>query len=330
MKKTLLFTIIAGLQLTAFSQTADFETPLSQADTAWFGQDQVIDGDTTFTTGGLTFENNYNASWFSFTGWAYSNSVDVTTAGYGNQFSAIPGSGQNNSNQFGLCYVNGNNRMFAENGAVLNLSGTYITNTTYAYLSMTDGDAYAKKFGENVDANGTVDGTNGEDWFLLTIYGLGADSTYTGDSINFYLADYRFADSADDYIVKDWEYVDLTTLGSVYGLDFKLSSSDEGTWGMNTPAYFAMDNLTGGYASVSNTKETVISIYPNPSEGIFYLNTSEQYFMQVIDMTGKVIIEKQTTGNNKELIDLSNVEKGMYFIHLKNANEQITKRIIKQ
>ena len=28
-----------------------------------------------------------------------------------------------------------------------------------------------------------------------------------------------------------------------YGLDFGLISSDNGEWGMNTPAYFAMDNL---------------------------------------------------------------------------------------
>ena len=329
MKKTLFFTIITGLQLTAFTQTADFETPLMQADTAWFGQDQVTDGDTTFTTGGFTFENTYTAAWFSFTGWAYSNSMDMTTPGYNNQFSVITGTGENGSNQFGLCYVNGNNRMFAENGAPLNLSGTYVSNTTYAYLSMRDGDAYGKKFGDSTDANGTIDGTNGADWFLLTIYALGIDSTYTGDSVNFYLADFRFADNSLDYIVNTWEYVDLSTLGTVYGLDFKLSSSDEGTWGMNTPAYFAMDNLTGGYAKIANTNKDLVRVYPNPSSGIFYLNSPKSYNYQVIDMAGKVLMEKQTSGN-KELIDLSAVENGMYFISLKNEHENITKRLIKQ
>ena len=31
---------------------------------------------------------------------------------------------------------------------------------------------------------------------------------------------------------------------TVYGLEFALSSSDNGTFGMNTPAYFAMDSLS--------------------------------------------------------------------------------------
>ncbi|MCV6038158.1 DUF4465 domain-containing protein, partial [Escherichia coli] len=32
-------------------------------------------------------------------------------------------------------------------------------------------------------------------------------------------------------------------LGTVSGLQFALSSSDSGAFGMNTPAYFAMDSL---------------------------------------------------------------------------------------
>lgn len=329
MKRKLLFTIIAGFQLAAFSQTADFETTLNVADTAWFGQDQVTDGDTTFISGGFTFENSYNAAWSSFSGWAYSNYTDNTTPGYGNQFSAITGEGENASNQYGICYVSGNNRMFAANGNALNLSGTYITNTTYAYLSMRDGDAYAKQFGDTTDANGTVDGTQGEDWFLLTIYGLGMDSTKTGDSVNFYLADYRFSDNNLDYIVDAWEYVDLSSLGTVYGLDFKLSSSDVGMWGMNTPAYFAMDNLSGGYANVNSFTTPEITVYPNPSNGQFYINSKAVFQMTVMDLNGKVILNKQTKGYT-ELIDLSAFENGLYIINLKNENTCVSKRVLKQ
>jgi hypothetical protein len=58
--------------------------------------------------------------------------------------------------------------------------------------------------------------------------------------VDFYLADYR---SDEDYIINAWTWVDLTGLGAVYGLEFSLSSSDNSDYGMNTPAYFAMDNL---------------------------------------------------------------------------------------
>jgi hypothetical protein len=61
--------------------------------------------------------------------------------------------------------------------------------------------------------------------------------------VEFYLADYRFADNRDDYILDTWQYVDLTSLGMIKSLEFTLSSSDIGEWGMNTPAYFAIDTL---------------------------------------------------------------------------------------
>ena len=114
------------------------------------------------------------------------------------------------------------------------IAGVYFTNSAYAYWSMTDGDAYAKKFG----------GTSWDDadWFKLNVKGI-TETGYTIEAVDFYLADCRFTDNSEDYIIDDWTWVDLTGLGDVVGLEFSLSSSDVGDWGMNTPAYFAMDNL---------------------------------------------------------------------------------------
>jgi len=116
----------------------------------------------------------------------------------------------------------------------MTVSGTYVTNTTYAYWSINDGDAFSKKFGGE-------DG-NDPDWFKLTITGKDAGDKATG-TVAFYLADYRFEDTSRDYIVDQWTWVDLSPLGEIAGLEFVLSSSDEGDWGMNTPAYFALDHL---------------------------------------------------------------------------------------
>ena len=52
---------------------------------------------------------------------------------------------------------------------------------------------------------------------------------------------FSLADDAN--VVDSWQQVDLSGLGFVYGLSFDLTSSDISPWGMNTPAYFAMDNL---------------------------------------------------------------------------------------
>jgi hypothetical protein len=55
------------------------------------------------------------------------------------------------------------------------------------------------------------------------------------------MADLRDADKA--YIINDWRYVDLSGLGKVSKLSFELTSTDNGDWGMNTPAYFCFDNF---------------------------------------------------------------------------------------
>jgi hypothetical protein len=115
------------------------------------------------------------------------------------------------------------------------VKGTYINNSTYAYYSMRDGDQFAKKFG----------GVSGDDadWFMLTVTGW-LNGQAKNDTVNFMLADYTFADNSQDYILNEWAWLDLQVLGNVDSLQFSLSSSDAGQWGMNTPAYFVLDNFT--------------------------------------------------------------------------------------
>ena len=41
----------------------------------------------------------------------------------------------------------------------------------------------------------------------------------------------------------DWTYVDLSSLGKVDQLAFRMTGSRTGDWGLNTPAYFCIDNI---------------------------------------------------------------------------------------
>ncbi|WP_028319692.1 DUF4465 domain-containing protein [Desulfobulbus elongatus] len=223
---------------------ATFEDLELSANSYWSGDDSGSELGTSsgFTSGDNYFANYQYVEWNLWEGFAYSNMTDTTTAGYTNQFSAITGGGVNGSANYAVAYTF---TMMGQPAQTYNgmttgdyaqtVAGFYVTNTTYAYLSMLKGDSFAKAFG----------GANGmdEDWFKLTVYALDADYSRTGDAVDFYLADYRFADSSEDYIIDHWTWVDLTGLGEVYGLEFQLTSSDTGQWGMNTPAYFAMDNL---------------------------------------------------------------------------------------
>lgn len=191
----------------------------------------------TFTSGAASFEHRYDSQFGSWSGWTYSNETDTLTAGFENQFSAYHASGAGGSQNFALAYVSSYEPTptaitFA---APVVVNSVAITNTTYAALSMKFGDAFAKKFG---GASG-----NDADYFVLSILGKNAAGVTTGQ-VDLYLADYRFADNSQDYILDQWATVNLAGLGAVSSLEFQMTSSDTGVFGINTPTYFALDNLS--------------------------------------------------------------------------------------
>ena len=219
------------------------------------------DGSGGFTSGAAYFNNSYTdwgGGYYSWDGWAYSNMTDTTTGGYANQYSAITGGGFDSGN-YGLSsicldFMGGTYEpiptllSFTDATDGYMVSSAYFTNTTYAYFSMKEGDAFAKKFGGS--------SSNDPDWFLLTVTGRDTCGAETG-TVDFYLADYRFEDNSKDYIVNSWEVVDLSSLGMVTSLEFSLSSSDVGSFGMNTPAYFAMDSLVAEPPSLILAARTI-------------------------------------------------------------------------
>ena len=203
------------------------------------------------------------------------------------------------------------------------VTSIYITNGTYAANSMRDGDNIAKKFG---GASG-----NDADWFMLTIKGF-TGGALTTDSVNFYLADYRFADNTQDYIVKNWQWVDLSSLGAVDSVSFSLSSSDTGAWGMNTPAFFALDNFNDQTVTVNDIQnELSFFIYPNPAKNNVTVNTKSAIeLLQVIDVTGKIRIEKTNLFKGVNNINLSLLNAGAYFVKTITKQGSSVQRLIKQ
>ncbi len=189
-----------------------------------------------FQSGGATWKNSFTDFGGGFTAWsgfAYSTTTDTTTPGYLNQYSAYPGNGAGDA-VYAVGYAAlGAAEVFLPSEGQTPVS-VKIANTTYAALSMLQGDAFAKKFG----------GVSGDDpdIFRLTITGRRGEETV--GQVQFFLADYRPVDNAQDKIVTGWETVDLSSLGSgITSLRFTLDSTDNGPFGMNTPGYFALDDL---------------------------------------------------------------------------------------
>ena len=189
------------------------------------------DGAGSFSSGGFTFKNSYNEQWGSWSGFAASSITENETKGWENQYSAIPGKGAIGSDTYATAYVTGYSEIeFPETA----LSGLYITNSTYTYWAMKEGDDFSKKFGG-------VDGSD-PDWLKVTVAGISSSGDTTG-LIDYFLADFRFKNDEEDYIIDSWQWVDLSQLGEISKLRFSMSSSDMGDWGMNTPAYFCIDEL---------------------------------------------------------------------------------------
>ena len=214
---------------------ADLEDLDLAAESFWNGEV----GGGIFTSGQLSFLNLYNAEYFSWDGYSYANITDNTTPGYDNQYSAIPGTGADGTATYAVAHDGTGYGAQAPTFVVdyempVVIAGAYVTNTTYTYLSMAEGDDFAKKFGG-------VEGTD-PDWFLVTFTGYDNDGEVTG-TVEFYLADFQAETNAGDYIINEWTWVDLTPLGAVGEVRAVLTSSDMGEWGMNTPGYFAVDQI---------------------------------------------------------------------------------------
>jgi hypothetical protein len=216
------------------SLVADFENLSLENDSYWNGSD--MKGELTksgndslysasFTSGDVEFTNKFSithSKWgrgTSWSGFAYSNKTDKETAGYANQYSVYNGSGVNESKNFAVFYGNG----MIQFKSKVKIKGMYVTNGTYGYLSMKNGDQFAKKFTDS-------------DWFKVKIHSVSSSNELVKN------VEFKLADGTN--IVSDWTWVDLSSLGEVDKLTFTFESTDKSQYGINTPSYVLIDNVT--------------------------------------------------------------------------------------
>lgn len=296
--------------------TSDFES-FAVTDTFMNGLSNPLGH--TFLDGNVAFENYYDTSFGGYWsgGFAISGVKDSTTPGFTNLYGCFPAEGQGGSsnyamgNNFSMAILNGN-------AAGKMLDGLYITNSTFAALSMQNGDNFAKKFG----------GTDGNDpdWFKLQVFGQ--KGGVFNDTVEFYLADFRFNDNSQDYIVKDWQWLDLKPLGNVDTLVFYLTSSDNNQLGMKTPAFFAIDNLKTLDSGLDLEQNEInrVSVYPNPVEDrLFFKGLEENNNVEIVDLSGKIVWIGTIDENG---LNVSQFRKGLYFYKTKSQEASSIGRFI--
>jgi len=85
----------------------------------------------------------------------------------------------------------------------------------------------------------------------------------------------------------------------------------------------------GSVSSVSDLKQTIFAVYPNPTTGVFNVELTEfaKYYIVVKNVLGQAVFSTTTSGINTN-IDLSIFDKGIYTVELKDENTIYTDKII--
>ncbi len=298
---------VSGTEVIVSVEIADFEDVELGTSGIW----QPEEGNNQMLSGGWIFTNYYSSYFWG--GFTASNRTDLTQTGMNAQFTAVTGCGYDGSAQYAVAYTMGaQTEISAANGEMHTITGCYVTNNLWAYQNMLEGDAGTTPFGGSSG--------NDPDWFKLTATGKKANGQVVG-TLDFYLADFRFANNEDDYILNTWEWFDLSPLGEVASVSFSLSSTKVNNGGMITPAYFCMDNFNGNAADlppyiVSPVPDVVFNSFPqtiqvdlngvatdpdDPDENIVYSIVSNSNGNALsATMNGKVLILTRQNHNQAE------------------------------
>ena len=280
----------------------------------------------------VLWDTSFGGYWAA--GWAVSRKLDGS--GGASDFAkhlycAKPGQGseKNMSGKYdGKAFAIGMNGSFfvSEAGPGSGILGFKIANTTFAYNSMKSGDAFAKKFG---GASG-----NDADSFVLKISAFHKGQFLFSKRV--ILADFRFADNAKDYILDSWAIVDLSMpqneVGPRDSFVFELMSSDNGQFGMNTPGFFAIDEVIAArWLGVNAVNRITAKVYPNPAYDVVSIETKGAMLdLQVHNVMGALVYQTKNCGGMIHQINIKSWTEGVYTISASTVSGAESSVIVKR
>lgn len=136
------------------------------------------------------------------------------------------------------------------------------------------------------------------------------------------------------------------SLGDV--LNLSASRNDPVTFFLNNKAYFGLGyhgypevypseilELNVGQTAINYDAETMLKIYPNPSTGKFTIDLMDYNYndaqVTVINSLGQQVFKTEASSNSTSIeVDLTGMAKGIYFVIVKNNDQETTRKIIVQ
>ena len=82
--------------------------------------------------------------------------------------------------------------------------------------------------------------------------------------------------------------------------------------------------------AINETGLNGVSIFPNPSNGVFTVTSTEAdvYTIEVMNVLGEVVSTKSIEGMVNETFNMSNYTTGLYFVKVSNATSENVQRVI--
>lgn len=257
---SLLATVIfCGAVAMAETSTSDFED-INLGENVY---DMGESANGKFTSGDFNFVNNYSVSEYGpyFDGFTISSSTSTafdSDTYLVDQFNSCVGSGADNSSQYAVIswssYASQPNAIYHKENKLFTPQSVALTNAAYAFNVIRTGNYYSRKFTD-------------KDVFTLKFLGY-KENEATGTSVEVNLAEAGMLQFA-------WKTIDLTDLGEVDEIRFEMSSTDVGDWGMNTPAYFCIDNFVAEISNATSAKSTQTVVSQAKAVALFSADGTE-------------------------------------------------------
>lgn len=129
---------------------------------------------------------------------------------------------------------------------------------------------------------------------------------------------------------------DVFTLGNQFsttdsytnGFDLKHSGAIS-NWSPNFLDYYFRIGFNNSTLSTTfnDFEYSNLKIYPNPTSNYIYFNKLESQFIEIYNLLGKKITQKEIVNKS---INISNLKPGVYFLKFLLNNKFVTKKIIKK
>lgn len=105
---------------------------------------------------------------------------------------------------------------------------------------------------------------------------------------------------------------------------------------LETVCFGACDAQCSGVSSTRIVDKNQFAIYPNPGRGAVQVilpgTRSQQVYVQIFDLTGKRVMEKNINSLSGEsiLLDISSLHKGLYMVQLTSESQTFVTKLVKE